>query len=100
MNLILFSLLFLFAYLFGYATAYWIDLRANRNRTEAFHETVEDMRELLQELEELGFLTFENQIGLDNEPSISDIKRMLDEMDLPTTDGNATPQTKEGETNG
>jgi hypothetical protein len=91
--------LLLLAYISGYSTAYFIDKRKGRRSLSSLNDTLDVIQEQLDEIKEFGFENFAE--NFDNELSISDIKRLLDEMNSPSEDDEtqteATPDNESRE---
>ena len=87
----LISLLAFCTFVFGYALGVFTD-RWNQRIIIDYYD---DLAEILRDLEELGFLKYIEESDLIDEATINDIKKLMEEMELSSNDGDVTPQTQE-----
>ena len=56
-----------------------------------------ELQEHFSEVKELGFDELGRVLEMELEPAINDLKQMIADMDLPSDDDNAQPQTSDTE---
>ena len=49
-------------------------------------EQIEEVREQIEEIRDLGFDAIEEMIGLDSDPTINDLKKMIEESEFSSND--------------
>lgn len=69
-----------------FAGGYGLGLFNNRLNHKILLEQIEDVREQLDEVRELGFQTIEEMLDLDNDPALNDLKKMIEESEFSSND--------------
>ena len=80
-----------------FAIGYGLGLFMQKRNANDVIDALEDVEELLKELEELGFLTFEINAGISNDPTINDLKKLIEESEFSSFDEMFDPNTETGE---
>jgi len=75
----------LFSFL-TFAAGYGLGLFNNRLHQQILMEQIEEVREQLDEVRELGFQAMEEMLELDNDPTINDLKKMIEESEFSSND--------------
>ena len=94
-----FTILLPAVFLTGFLTHKFLTKNSGRSALVDLNDTLDVIQEQLDEIKEFGFENFAE--NFDNELSISDIKRLLDEMNSPSEDDEtqteATPDNESRE---
>ena len=69
-----------------FAAGYGLGLFNNRLHHQVLMEQIEDVREQLDEVRELGFQAMEEMLELDNDPTLNDLKKMIEESEFSSND--------------
>jgi len=75
----------LFSFL-TFAIGYGLGLFNNRLAQKDLMEQIEEVRDQIEEIRDLGFDAIEEMIGLDSDPTINDLKRMIEESEFSSND--------------
>ena len=69
-----------------FACGYGLGLFNNRLAQKDLMEQIEEVRDQIEEIRELGFDAIEEMIVLDSDPTINDLKRMIEESEFSSND--------------
>jgi hypothetical protein len=69
-----------------FAIGYGLGLFNNRLHHAALMEQIEEVRDLLEEVRELGFDAIEEMLALDSDPTLNDLKKMIEESEFSSND--------------
>ena len=69
-----------------FAGGYGLGLFNNRLAQKDLMEQIEEVREQIEEIRDLGFDAIEEMIGLDSDPTINDLKKMIEESEFSSND--------------
>jgi hypothetical protein len=75
----------LFSFL-TFAAGYGLGLFTNRLNQNILMEQIEEVREQLEEIRELGFDAIEEMLALDNDPTLNDLKKLIEESEFSSND--------------
>ena len=78
--------IWLFVSFLSFTLGYGIGLFNKHYAEQEMIEHMHDLQDLLEDIRELGFDCIEEQLGLDSDPVLNDLKKMIEESEFSSND--------------